>query len=250
VGSFRRRREVCSGHSVGVTACRGFVSRPESNWLRFVETLQLAVGSFRRGTNCGLPSEVTAPHSFPRSPWECRPGRSASSFGTGPNDAERRGRHAHAEHGTRGVGFVWSRHWVRSGQAIGVTACRGFVSRRRGNWVRFVEALQIAVGSFRDRVRLGFVLSRHSFRSAKAVDGTDYRGFDSSKARFACRLPGCEASSFVESSRIGNTARRDISNHTIGPEPSPLRRIVRGTSSHLGRLSHHDRVFPPRRGGG
>jgi len=39
--------------------------------------------------------------SFPRSAWECRPGRSASPAGgpSGPDDAERRRRRSHAERG-------------------------------------------------------------------------------------------------------------------------------------------------------
>jgi hypothetical protein len=38
-------------------------------------------------------------HSFPRSPWECRPRRSASSAKALAWDAERPGLHSHAERG-------------------------------------------------------------------------------------------------------------------------------------------------------
>jgi hypothetical protein len=37
--------------------------------------------------------------SFPRSPWECRPGRSAAS----PDDAERRRRHPHGDRGNESI---------------------------------------------------------------------------------------------------------------------------------------------------
>src|SRR5450631_3862658 len=43
--------------------------------------------------------------------------------------------------------------------------------------------------------------------------------------------------SLVELSRTGKKARGDLSNHTIEPGPSPLRRIMRVASGHLGRLS-------------
>ena len=67
--------------------------------------------------------------------------------------------------------------WLRFAHAVelgsicrGVTDCRGFVSRTRSNWVRFVASLQIAVASFRSRGRIGFDSSwRYGWRWLRFV---------------------------------------------------------------------------------
>ncbi len=185
VGSFRRWRLVRSGKPRGVTSCRGFVSRGVlSGFLRGMRPTLGATGS----------------------PNPCRTGRCE----TGSPDRSRKKGSCHRQTLPALRKMPWvrfahgSRKWVRFVKALQIavgsfcsrargaprmaTAVPARVRRTRGTrnlapepillpgfarmpWVRFAEALHLAVGSFR-RWRL--------VRSGKPRGVTSCRGFVSS----------------------------------------------------------------------
>ncbi len=149
-----------------------------SNWVRFVKALQIAVASLVNGIRFvrGIKKALQfAHHSFPRSPWECRPGRSASAFI--PAQKQRGASKTAFPIGAREPGELASfRH--RPFGSFGET-----IWRHRLPWLRFVKGIRFVRGHWRGVTDCrGFVSRRHFELGSFRQGVTDYRGFDSSTA--------------------------------------------------------------------